>query len=86
MTVELAQHTQQRLIRRMATRGHSTLDEMINSLLDETADEVGDWDDLDPETRAAIAEGEAEADRGEGIPWEQVRAELVARYDIPQDQ
>jgi predicted transcriptional regulator len=44
----------------------------------DTRDE--DFDDLDPETRAAIAEGLAEADRGEGRAWEDVREEIRARF------
>src|SRR5438477_10337534 len=36
--------------------------------------------ELDEETIAAIEEGEAQLDRGEGRPWEEVRAELRAKY------
>ena len=42
--------------------------------------EVGeDVQDLDSETQAAIAEGLAQSERGEGRPWEEVREELKAR-------
>ena len=36
--------------------------------------------DLDDEDLAAIEEGLAELRRGEGRPWEEVRAELRAKY------
>ena len=36
--------------------------------------------ELDDEELAAIEEGLAQADRGEGRPWEQVREELRAKY------
>ena len=34
----------------------------------------------DTQTLAAIEEGEAQLDRGEGRPWEQVREELRSTY------
>lgn len=37
-------------------------------------------EDLDDTDVAAIAEGLAQLDRGEGRPWEEVRAELKAKY------
>src|SRR5687768_7817157 len=37
-------------------------------------------EELDDEDLAAINEGLAQLDRGEGRPWEDVRAELKARY------
>jgi putative addiction module CopG family antidote len=36
-------------------------------------------EDLDDDDLAAIEEGLAQLDRGEGRPWEEVRAELKAR-------
>ena len=39
-------------------------------------------DDLDDEDVAAIEEGLAQLNRGEGRPWEEVRAELKARFSI----
>jgi hypothetical protein len=41
-------------------------------------DENGDLV-MTPELEAELAEAEAEGDRGEGIPWEQVRAELFLK-------
>jgi len=42
--------------------------------LEETAEILAD-----PETVAAIEEGLAELERGEGIPWEEVKAEIAER-------
>ena len=39
-----------------------------------------DFEDLDQDPQAAIEEGLAQADRGEGRAWEDVRAELRARF------
>jgi Arc/MetJ-type ribon-helix-helix transcriptional regulator len=36
--------------------------------------------DIDDEDLAAIEEGLAQLKRGEGIPWEQVRAEIEKKY------
>jgi putative addiction module CopG family antidote len=36
--------------------------------------------DLDDDDLAAIEEGLAQLNRGEGRPWEEVRAELKAKY------
>jgi predicted transcriptional regulator len=37
-------------------------------------------EELDPQTQAAIEEGLAQADRGEGQPWEEMREEIRARF------
>lgn len=37
-------------------------------------------DDVTPEQLAELDEAIAEADRGEGIPWETVRAELFGNH------
>jgi hypothetical protein len=43
--------------------------------------EEGDYiEDLDQETQAAIAEGLAQSERGDGRSWETVREELQARF------
>jgi hypothetical protein len=47
----------------------------------EDSTQIGEpFEDLDPEAQAAIEEGLAQADRGEGRRWEAVRAELRARF------
>jgi len=40
--------------------------------------ETGEMVEIDEELSAAIDEAAAEADRGEGIPWEVFRKELFA--------
>jgi Arc/MetJ-type ribon-helix-helix transcriptional regulator len=40
-----------------------------------------DWEfEVTDEDVQAIEEGEAQLDRGEGRPWEELRAELLARH------
>jgi acyl-CoA reductase-like NAD-dependent aldehyde dehydrogenase len=39
-----------------------------------------DYEELDPQTRAAIEEAEAQFERGEGRPWEEVREALRAKF------
>jgi Arc/MetJ-type ribon-helix-helix transcriptional regulator len=41
---------------------------------------LSDNDELSDEDVAAIEQGEAELDRGEGRPWGELRAELIAKY------
>ena len=56
----------------------------ISRLRDDDDDDVqqnGDVE-LDDESLAAVEEGLAQANRGEGRPWEDVRAELRARYGL----
>jgi predicted transcriptional regulator len=38
------------------------------------------FEDLDPEIQSAIGEGLAQAERGDGRPWPEVREELRARF------
>ena len=40
------------------------------------------WNRLSEEERASIAEGEKQLDRGEGIPHEDVRAEIRAKLGL----
>lgn len=39
-----------------------------------------DYEELDPATRAAIQEAEAQFERGEARPWDGVREALRARF------
>jgi predicted transcriptional regulator len=55
------------------------LNSQTQKLIEERMKETG-VEDLDAETRAAVEEGLAQADRGEGRPWEEVREELRARF------
>jgi hypothetical protein len=48
----------------------------VTVVLDETAANNDDADDVTSEQLAELDEAIAEADRGEGLPWETVRARL----------
>ena len=81
MAIVLSEETQKLIEQRMRESGVDTADELVRVAL-QTLDQVRgeDFEDLDAETRGAIEEGLAQADRGEGRPWEEVRAELRARF------
>jgi Arc/MetJ-type ribon-helix-helix transcriptional regulator len=81
MNITLTPETQKLLEEQMKKRNFATPDEAVRTALrtlDETMDE--DYESLDGETRAAIEEAEAQYERGAGRPWEEVRAELLARF------
>ncbi|MBS1503204.1 MAG: hypothetical protein JST32_14140 [Bacteroidetes bacterium] len=50
----------------------------IDSLLDTNKQDF--WPSLPPQVKQAVEEAKSELDRGEGIPHEQVMAEIKARY------
>jgi len=81
MNVTLSPQTQKLLEQQMSRGKFSDPDEVLRVAL-ETLEQVQgeDYEDLDAETRAAIEEAEAEYERGEARPWEQVREELRARF------
>lgn len=62
--------------------GHfSTPDDAVRTALQTLAGTRGeDYEDLDADTRAGIEEAEAKYQRGEGRPWAEVRAELLAQF------
>lgn len=81
MNIVLSPETQRLLEARMRTGRFATPDDAVRAALQTLGDVEGDaLEDLDPETLAAIERAEAQGDRGEGRPWEQVREELRARY------
>ena len=64
----------------MADRGYASADELV-------------WDAMEafvlpsgPPTDAELDAALDEADRDGGIPWEQAKAELMARFNIHPDQ
>ncbi len=81
MSVSLSLETQNLIEQRMRETGVSTADELVQVAL-QTLDQVRGqpFDDLDSDSQAAIKEGLAQADRGEGRPWEAVREQLRARF------
>jgi Arc/MetJ-type ribon-helix-helix transcriptional regulator len=84
MNISISDQTQRLLEDRMKKGGFRSPDEALRIAL-ETMEEVEgvSIEELDPETQAAIERAEAEADRGEGRPWEEVREELRALYLKP---
>ena len=83
VTIDLTPGTHRRLVERMATRGYTSLDETIKSLLEETADLPAgppwlEGEPTDEELDAALGE----ADRTSGIPVAQVKAEWMAQLNI----
>jgi predicted transcriptional regulator len=81
MAIVLSEETQKLIEQRLRESGLDTADELVRVAL-QTLDQVRgeDFEDLDEATRAAIEEGLAQADRGEGRPWAEVREELRARF------
>jgi predicted transcriptional regulator len=81
MAISLSAETQKLIEQRMKDTGVSTADELVQVAL-QTLDQVQgeSFEDLDPDAQAAIEEGLAQAGRGEGRPWHEVREELRARF------
>ena len=81
MNVTLSPQTQELLEREMSRGNISDPDEVLRIALQSLEQSRGeDYEDLDPETRTAIEEAEAEYERGEVRPWSEVREELRARF------
>jgi predicted transcriptional regulator len=81
MTISLSADTQRLIEEQMKATGVSTADELVRVALQTLRQVQGeDFEALNPETRAAVEEGLAQADRGEGRPWEDVREEIRARF------
>lgn len=81
MAISLTPETQKLIEEQMEETGIATPDELVRVALQTFRQVRGeDFEDLDPDTQAAIEEGLAQADRGEARPWEEVREELRARF------
>ena len=81
MTISLTPVTQKLLEEQMKKYGYANADEAVRIALEKLDQEEGEFvEDMDPETQASIEEGLAQADRGEGRPWEEVREEIRARF------
>ena len=79
--VPLSAETQRLIEEQMKETGVSTPDELVQIALQTLRHLRGEgFEDLDPDTQAAIEEGLAQADRGETRPWEDVGEELRARF------
>ena len=81
MPILLNPETEKLLEERMKRGGYSSADEIVRAAL-ETLDrsEAEAIEDLDQATQAALKRAEAQAERGEGRPWNQVKAELQSRF------
>jgi Arc/MetJ-type ribon-helix-helix transcriptional regulator len=81
MTISLSAETKKLLEEQMKKGSFSNADEVLRVAL-QTLDQVKgeDYEDLDPQTRAAIEEAEAQYERGKGLPWAEVREQLRARF------
>lgn len=81
MAISLNDETQKLIEKRMKETGVSTPDELVRVALQTLHQVKGeDFDNLDPETKAAIEQGLAQADNGESRPWEQVKEEIRRRF------
>ena len=81
MAISLSAETQKLIEERMKETGVATPDELVRVALQTLHQVKGeDFENLDPDTKAAIEEGLAQADRGETRPWEEVREELRRRF------
>ncbi len=78
MDTVLSPETQKLLEEKLSSGGYRSADDVVHAAL-EALNELESYG-LDPETQAAIEEGLAQADRGEGRPWEEVREELRTRF------
>lgn len=77
----LTTETQNLIEQRMRETGVGTPDELVRLALQTLRQEKGEvFEDLDLDTQAAIEEGLSQADRGESLPWEQVRESLRQRF------
>ena len=74
MSIDLSPETQKLIEEQMRRNGFTTAEEAIRFALEKMDQPV--YGENDPETLAAIEEGEAQLERGEGRAWEEVRREL----------
>jgi len=80
MNLVLSPETQRLLEDRMKKGNYPSADDAVRAAL-QSLDSF-ESDELDDDTLAAIEEGLAQANRGEGRPWEQVRQELRDKYHV----
>ena len=81
MAISLSVETQKLIEAGMKETGVTTPDELVRIALRTLHQVRGKhFEDLDPDTRAALEEGLAQADRGEARPWEEVREQVRARF------
>lgn len=80
MNIVISEDTRRLLEQRMKSGEYASPDEALRAAL-KTMEQL-DAEELDDDTVNAIEEGLAQANRGEGRPWEHVREELRSRYGL----
>ena len=81
MAISLSADTQRLIEEQMRETGVKTADELVKVALQTLHQTRGEAiENLDSATRAAIEEGLAQAERGEGCAWEDVREDLRDRF------
>ncbi len=81
MGISLSPEIQQLIEKQMKETGVSTADELVRIALQTLEQTRGeDYEDLDPDTRAAIEEAEAEYQQGGGIPLDEAFARLREKH------
>lgn len=81
MAISLSPETQKLIEERMKENGCHSADELVRVALDALEQSRGeDFEELDPEIRAAIDEAEEQYARGEGMPLDEAFAELRRKY------
>jgi hypothetical protein len=81
MTIELSPEIESLINEKMIAHGMTTVDELIMMALSLLPADSGE--EIDDQTWAAIEEAEAQYQRGEGRPWEEVRSELHEKFGLP---
>jgi Arc/MetJ-type ribon-helix-helix transcriptional regulator len=81
MTIALRPQTEKLLQEQMDKGGFATPDDAVRTALQALDELRGEAiEDLDQATQAAIDRALAQAARGEGRPWSDVRAALAAKH------
>jgi antitoxin ParD1/3/4 len=81
MTISLSPETQKLLEEQMQKGGYATPDDVLRIALQTLYElEAAPLEELDPQTQAAIEEGLAQANRGEGIPLDEAFKRLNQKY------
>jgi Arc/MetJ-type ribon-helix-helix transcriptional regulator len=81
-SVTLSAETQKLLADHVFFGGYANADDLIRDALDALDANEQAIVDLDADALAAIAEGESQADRGEGRPLSEVREDLRQRFKL----
>lgn len=81
MTIALSPETTRLIEQHLAAGPYRSADELLQAALT-SFDQPGDVDDLElnEEDQKALDEGLAQIERGEGIPWEEVRESLRQKF------